>query len=152
MAEVLGAVASGVALAGVTGRLVTSTMKLKQFMDAVRDVPETLRLNLEYLETLAPTLEEMRRLSMDINDQYSGMMLGGAQRGLTLATSQCEKACIQLERLVEDAREKLENSKGIRKTARQVRIVFRKEVMAEYERRLDAAVRVMILAQSTFTM
>ena len=73
MAEVFGLIASGVSIGALAGQIASSVVKLKSYLDRIRDVPEDISI-------LINEIEDLHFLLSDIEDDqycnpYSAILL-----------------------------------------------------------------------------
>lgn len=146
MAEILGLASSIITIVGVAGKLGTSTVRLKRLWDEVQDVPESIRRCIDHLELLAPAIEEM-----DNEFEQTRHMVqndSAAKRSLEYS----RKAVETLETLVRDMESQITGTRKRKKFVAQFKVMIKKEVMEEHQRRLDSALQLVSLSQQTYLM
>ncbi|KAI6754101.1 hypothetical protein HG530_013277 [Fusarium avenaceum] len=144
MAEILGLASSIITIVGVAGKLGTSTVRLKRLWDEVQDVPESIRRCIDHLELLAPAIEEM-----DNEFEQTRHMVqndSAAKRSLEYS----RKAVETLETLVRDMESQITGTRKRKKFVAQFKVMIKKEVMEEHQRRLDSALQLVSLSQQTY--
>ncbi|OIW26931.1 hypothetical protein CONLIGDRAFT_492708 [Coniochaeta ligniaria NRRL 30616] len=147
MAEVIGVAASGIALAGVAGKIMTTSLAIKRLLDDVAELPETFTLLLDHIEVLTPVLVQASSDATGISTTPSAL-----DRALGAAAAQCSKALDQLKSLASDLSEQIEQSRGFRRRLVAVKIALRKDVIVKHEKRLHNAVKVLSIAQQTYIL
>ena len=98
MAEVLGAVASGISIGTLAAQVVNSVTKLKSYWDEIKEAPEDIQLLMEQIEDLQFILTEMEE------DQHRNPMSGTILNSATIARclNRCKKGADALEDLADD--------------------------------------------------
>ncbi len=149
MSEVLGVLASGVALAQLAGAVISNGMKLKQLFNEVKEVPETISYLLEQIDILDPML-------WAIDDDRARQLLPD-----TISTSEvfvqksvqiCQKVLHQLTQLLEDLTAQIQSSRMLYRSIGKVKVLLKKEVLVRYEKRLDMALRLLSSSQQMYMM
>lgn len=146
MAEILGLASSIITIVGVAGKLGTSTVRLKRLWDEVQDVPESIRRCIDHLELLAPAIEDM-----DNEFQQTRHMVqndNAAKRSLEYS----RKAVETLETLVRDMESQITATRKRSRFVAQFKVMIKKEVIEEHQRRLDLALQLVSLSQQTYLM
>lgn len=155
MAEVLGIVASGLSVAQIAGSILTTGFKVKTLLREVKDAPHGMRDMLDHIELLTPILCEATT-----NDEESA----GTNPPLLPATSHlrqalhnsltaCQAAGEQLEILAGALKSQIDAARGgVRRKRAMVKVVLKKGTLAQYEVRLQRAIQLLTLAQSTYVM
>lgn len=151
MAEILGLVASGLSIAQIAGSIVKTSVKVKALLDEVKDAPETLRDMLEYIDLLTPILCEAT--VGGANGASTIPPVSPASSHLQHALTACQKAGEQLEILAGDLMSQIDAARGRVKRKRAiVKVVLKKGTLAQHEKRLERAIRLLQVAQGTYTM
>lgn len=148
MAEAIGVAASGIALAEVAGKIVTTSLAIKRLIDDVKELPETFRLLLDQIDVLTPVLVEAS------SDTATGSAAAPSpmDRALDAAAAQCSKALDQLKSLASELSDQIEKSRGFRRKVIAVKIALHKDAVAKHEKRLDKAVQLLLIAQQTYIL
>ncbi|KAJ2907121.1 uncharacterized protein MKZ38_007636 [Zalerion maritima] len=134
MAEVLGAVASGVAVADLAGKLIYGLMTLKGLWDQVKDVPNTVECLMAEIEILLPLVQR------------------NSFEGCEVAKSYALNAIGQLVTLVSDLSNDIGSARGFRKHLAKVHVALKADVISRYEKRLQSAVRLLMMAQQCYAI
>lgn len=147
MAEVIGVAASGIALAEVAGKIVTTSLAIKRLVDDVKELPETFGLLLDQVDVLTPVLVEA---SSDATG--SAAAPSPMDRALDAAAAQCSKALDQLKSLASELSDQIEKSRGFRRKVIAVKVALQKDAVGKHEKRLDKAVQLLLIAQQTYIL
>ncbi|KAH8781190.1 hypothetical protein F5883DRAFT_169007 [Diaporthe sp. PMI_573] len=150
MAEVLGAVASGLALAEVGLKVGGTVWKLKMLWQQVHEVPQTIRDLMRQIEIMDPILSD-HETYLDV--QGAGFLEHlPTHHGSTVTPSAeyCREALNNLRRLVEDLNGAIESEKRSRRTFARMRVVLKKDTIKGFQDRLAMAIELLQLAQVTY--
>ena len=126
MAEMFGAVASGVGIASFAVQIVDSGMKLNELWNAIKDAPEEIKWLKEDIDSINTILQEL-----------------DAQQALTTctpsATKVCYAACRRTAETLENVVTELENTISRKKRRGSLKVVLKKEILASHKTRLSEA-------------
>ncbi|KAL2284391.1 hypothetical protein FJTKL_09086 [Diaporthe vaccinii] len=150
MAEILGAVASGLAVAEVGLKVGGTVSKLKKLWQEVHDVPATIQYLMRQIEMMDPILSD-HETNLDIQTTALPRQLltcNGAPA--TQSTTYCREALNDLQRLAEDLDVALESEKRSRRTFARTRVVLKKETIKEFQYRLERAIRLLQWTQVNY--
>ncbi|KAF2995138.1 hypothetical protein E8E14_002707 [Neopestalotiopsis sp. 37M] len=139
MAEVLGAVASGIALAEIA-------LKLKSLLGEISDAPVTLESLVNQVEIYAGILN-----GLDFDDVLDTGISPSLRSSLHAAALQCHNAVNQLSLVVTDLSALSKASSRRRKIAA-IRFVLQKDLIFQLEHRLQTAVQCLSLAQQLYML
>lgn len=150
MAEILGAVASGLAVAEVGLKVGGTVWKLKKLWQEVHEVPATIRDLMSQIEMMEPILADYEA-SLGIQgialparlSAYSGAPT-------TQSAAHCREALNDLQRLVEDLDVAVDSEKRSRRTFARMRVVLKKHTIKGFQDRLERATRLLQLAQVSY--
>lgn len=145
MAEVVGLVASSLTLLEVANKVTSGLFQLKRLWDEVKDVPETIREILTRLDVLLPVVIEIDK------DFQKGAAISGNSAAV-LSLSYCRNAINELTSVIDDLSRNIESVKGFRRNAARVKVVLKKDALSKYERKLEWAIQLLLLAQQLHTM
>ncbi|KAK4249392.1 hypothetical protein C7999DRAFT_12780 [Corynascus novoguineensis] len=154
MAEVLGVVASGIAVVQAAQSLGKLVVSLSRLWGEVRDVPETIRQILEDLEIAGDLIgvvesefdEELAaglQAPVDLSSGGSSVPLTKLQR---LTVERCREAHKQLGEIIEDLRADIASSRRRKRLASKAKVVLKKDALNLYERRLHKTLRFLEVA------
>ncbi|KAK3393463.1 hypothetical protein B0H63DRAFT_458270 [Podospora didyma] len=147
MAEVLGLVASGIAVslaADTVGGVVTSLRKL---WCEVKDVPETIKDMMENLEGLGLIVTGMEN-ELGISSSHPNSAVSNMQ---SHAIHRCRKAHKDLSGLAQDLSSDIMSSQRRKKLVARTSVVLKKDTLTKYERRLQQDVQLLSLALQIHT-
>lgn len=148
MAEVLGAIASGIAIGQVAATTGIAVLRLKQLLDQVRDVPRSVSDLMEQIECLDPALWEL--------EQSIGQDEIPSQLWETPAAAKsamyCRKALRELMDLTDELSAQINSTKRVQRNIARFKAVLKRGAMSDLERRLETAVRMLQCAQQGYTM
>lgn len=147
MAEVLGLVASGVSIGALAGQIASNIVKLKSYLDQIRDAPEDVAI-------LIHEIEDVHSLLSDIEDDqsrnpYLTMLLDNNSASRCLEF--CKRGVERLQILVDDIAVDFEHLKPIKKTWKAAKIVWKRDRVEKYRADLASAVRLITLSQQIYT-
>ncbi len=147
MAEVIGVMASGIAIAQLAGSIASSIIKLKGFWSQMDGAPAEINHLLRQLESFNLILQQMQhdQLEQGIPDLSARNLC--VRRSLEL----CEECATELSTLVNYLDAKLRGKKGIRKKIGSANVVLNKEDIRSLERRLNSAAQMLLLSYQFHT-
>ncbi len=148
MAEVLGVVASGIAVAQVATTLGSAVVRLKALWEEVREVPERIADLMEQIDCLDPALWEAERLLSE-NELPAELWTDISARR---SAEYCRKALRKLTALIDDLSAKIHSPKSPTRKIGRFRAVLKKDTLNILESRLESAVRLLQLAQQGYIM
>lgn len=131
MAELVGVLSSGIAIAGFAGQLVKQAIALRRLWNEIHDAPEDVFNLIDQLEWLQPMITSMEQSL----DDGSPKAPDGAEQCLT----QCGKALTNLQKLATDLSQTLTSNKRIKKALAKIKVVVKKEQILKYQSRLENA-------------
>ena len=129
MAEILGAVTSGVTIGALAGQIASSVKKMKSFLDEVKDAPENIRILLE-------DIEHLQLLLADIEDDYarnpySELLIQNNSASPCL--NHCKRGVEKLTRLVEEIDIELQDKGRAKRRLAGVKVVWRRDRVEKYK-------------------
>lgn len=148
MAEVVGLVglvASSLTLLEVADKVTSGLFRLKRLWNEVKDVPEAIGDILTRLNVLIPVVVE---IDEDIKE---GSALSG-NSAATLSLSYCQNAIDELTFVIDDLSHNIESVRGFRRNAARLKVVLKNETVSKYEKKLEWAIQLLLLAQQLHTM
>ncbi|KAF7534522.1 hypothetical protein G7054_g6188 [Neopestalotiopsis clavispora] len=147
MAEILGAVASGLSIAKAAGEILSTGLKLKLLLQEIRDAPENLQFLLGQVEVLAAALCD---LNLDeVPEAGISATLCGSLRA---ATFQCRNSAEHLSCTISELSGQLETHRGFRRKVVAAKLVFKKGSLAKLEHRLYTTVQCLTSIQQLYIM
>lgn len=146
MAEVLGVVASGIALGQLADQIIQSIRRLNEFWQSVKDAPRDLKNTFEELEILGETLLELQN---GLGPGNKGIELQGAAASRCL--QYCSEIANELKNTVLELQQGLHGKRAGRHWAA-IKVAFRKGALLELQKRLDRAKSMLMLAINCYSL
>ncbi|XDG07273.1 hypothetical protein ABKA04_006888 [Annulohypoxylon sp. FPYF3050] len=146
MAEVLGVIASGIAIAQVAGTAAGAVVKLKKLWDEVKNVPERISDLMEQIDCLDPILWEaeqqvlQNRLPPQLWDDTVAIR----------STKYCRKALQKLTHVAKDLASQIDSKRRVERGISRTKVLLKKDRLRDLEQRLESAVRMLQLAQQGY--
>lgn len=150
MAEILGAVASGLAVAEVGLKVGGTVWKLKRLWQEVHEVPETIAYLMKEIEIIEPVLSEFEG---NFNAQIIAFPTeSSAYNGAptALSSAYCREALNDLRSLVEDLDRAVTSEKKRKRTVARIRVVLKEDTIKKFQGRLERATRLLQSAQVNY--
>lgn len=147
MAEVLGVVASGIAVAQLAGQIAGSIVKLKDFWSQVKEAPAEINYLLRELESLNLMLQQMQ----DDRSQQSLLPLSTHNICVQKSLELCKDCAREMCDLVNDLASKVQSKKEWGKKVGSAKIVLKKEDIKNLKRRLKSSIRLLSLSYQYHT-
>lgn len=145
MAEVLGIIASGMAVGQLAVSITSSIIKLKEYWDQVKDAPgEILQLLLE-IDSLNLILSHIEQ------DRNRAGILTSQNVCLGQSLNLCKQGTEELSVLVSELAEKIDGKKGWRRKAGASRVVLKRGEIKRVKRRMKTAIRLLSLSYQCHT-
>ncbi len=138
MAEVLGVVASSIAVAQAAQSLGKATVSLSKLWREVKDVPATIQDIVEELEVAGKVVGA---IETELGTPESSSPTTPLTSLQCLAIERCRQAHKDLSGLVDDLRADIASSRKRKKLLASVKVVLKKDTLDAYERRLQRALR-----------
>ncbi|KAF3019033.1 hypothetical protein E8E14_013459 [Neopestalotiopsis sp. 37M] len=148
MAEVLGGVASGIAVVDATFKIGSGIIKLKRLWDEVKDVPDTIKSLMQRLELLAVVMGEME--AMHQSNTGDATLRPFNSQGMQLSMMRCREAMDTLEDLVTKLTKHVDSQKRLRRAKAKLKVALGKDDLNQCQGRLSDVVQLLQLAQSCY--
>ena len=148
MAETIGVLASGIAVAQLAGEVGSAIVRLKGLWDEIADAPEKIRELIQDLQILDPLLWEIQ-IQFNMNNPPIQDWDDSSAR---LSMVYCQQALQALSDHVNDLNDEIATSKGIRRKMVAAKLVLRKDVLRKLETKLQSAIRLLQMAMHCRTM
>ncbi|KAI0137028.1 hypothetical protein BJ170DRAFT_40313 [Xylariales sp. AK1849] len=149
MAEVIGVVASGIAVVQLAAGVSQALVKLKSLWDEIKDVPEGIEYLMEEIEVLQLALGD---IETDVHRQetiaHSGS--GPPFPSIQPILRYCQSAEHSLSELVYALNTQIKSSRTLQRGIGKVRVVLKKDILQGYERRLQRAISLLTLANQEY--
>jgi len=149
MAEVLGLIASSVAVTQLASAILTSGIKIKQLLDDVKDVPENLIHLMDHIDTFALVLLAAKD---EHGEATSHNIVSCSDTSVQKSLQICQKALDHLTGLSKDLEGKIRSSHTLKRRVAKVKVVLRKDFIVKCERRLDTSLQLLSLSQQIYMM
>jgi hypothetical protein len=142
MAEVLGILASSIAVGQLTEQIVRGTRNLHDFWRSVKDAPKDIELLLEELKILGGTLTE---LQSDSGSQDGSELRGSA---VTNCLQYCKRTSDEFETVILGLKHNMDDKK-VKWGA--VKAAFQKGKLQDFQQRLEKAKSMLTLAINCYS-
>ena len=141
MAEIIGVVASGIAVGQLVGQVGNSLMKIRDFWERMGDAPGDLKTSLLEIEALYLVLT-----SISEEQQNSISSPGRAQdRSMERTVTLCHDAMDELTKLVRELDLTLKGSSRLKRKIATVRATLKKSQIERFKARLNSAILLLSL-------
>lgn len=150
MAEILGTVASGLAVAEVGLKVGGTVWKLKKLWQEVHQVPATIQDLMRQIEMMDPILSDYETI-LGIGSTAIPIQPpthNGAPA--TQSAAYCREALNDLRRLVEDLDVAVESERRSRRTVARMKAVLKKDTVKGFQDRLEKAMRLLQWSQMNY--
>lgn len=150
MAEILGAVASGLAVAEVGLKVGGTVWKLRRLWQQVHEVPETIQDLMRQIEMMDPILSD-HEANLGIQSTTLPRQLPAYSAAPAIQSAvYCREALSNLRRLVDDLDGAVESEKRSRRTVARMRVVLKKDTIKGFQDRLERAMRLLQWSQVNY--
>jgi hypothetical protein len=137
MAEVLGVVASGIAVGQLATSIASGVTKLRKLWNEVQSAPQRIAFLVDELEMLSEVLADTEQAFIG---DFAAYPVG---RRIIQC---CEKAISDLMNLLDDLPTKIATAKRLNRGKAKLKVVLKKDDIELYEKRLDSMIRLLGLA------
>jgi hypothetical protein len=141
MAELFGAVASGLGVASLGIQIGQSILKLKEFVEKVKEAPETIQYLIAELEILNSILRELKKSDEEAKE------LGVD----SLALRQCQDLCCRGSSELKDVLEEVQRKIGSRPTIGSLKAVLKMSSVEKLRDRVREARSLLMFAHLNFS-
>ncbi len=149
MAEIVGLVASSLALAEVAIKVGGTVTKLKRLWDEIQDVPQTIVDHMKQIEIADSIIWEMENEMKEHAKMNPTVTQDIVMRN---SIELCRQALQSLVDLVDDLRAQINAQKKMKKRIAKVKVCLKKELLVEHERRLQNAFSLLYAARQSYMM
>lgn len=150
MAEILGAVASGLAVAEVGLKAGGTVWKLKKLWQEVHDVPTTIQDLMRQIEIMDPILSDHETALGNQSIALLTQIPSHSGAPATQSAAYCRDALNDLQGLVEDLDVAIKSGKRGRRAVARMRVMLKKDIIKGFEDRLERAIRLLQWTQVTY--
>ena len=148
MAEVLGIVASIASFSQIAGQIASSVVRLKSYLDQVKDAPEDIRTLVDEIEDLRILLSEVEEDR--VRNPCSAMLLDTNSASRCLDS--CKRGAERLRRVVDEMAVDFQGSKPIKRKWAAAKIIWKRDRAEKYRTGLANAVRLLTLSLNVRTL
>lgn len=148
MAEVLGVVASGIAVVDAAGQVGSGIIKLRRLWNEVNNVPDTIKSLMQQLELLAVIMGEME--VMHQSNTRDATLRPFSSQGMELSMMRCREAMETLEDLVTKLTKHVDSQKRLKRAKAKLKVALGKDDLNQCQGRLSDVVQLLQLAQSCY--
>jgi hypothetical protein len=141
MAELFGTVASGLGVASLGIQIGQSILKLKEFVDKVKEAPETIQYLIAELEILNSILRELKKSDEEAKE------LGVDSLALQQCQDLCHRGSTELKDVLEDVQRKI----GSRPTIGSLKAVLKVSSVEKLRGRVGEARSLLMFAHMNFS-
>jgi len=146
MAEVLGVVASGIAVTQLASQVTSNIIKLKNYWGQIKDAPADINYLLREVDALDHVLSH-------IQQDQAGMGSNSVSHipHLKQSLALCREGADELGTLVSELAMKVDGKHGLRKKVQSAKVVLKKDELKRLKARLKSAVRLLSLSYQCYT-
>lgn len=141
MAEMLGIVASGMGIASLAIQIGDNVIKLRDFLNAVKEAPEEVKYLIEEIETLSLVLSE---IGTDRNEDATGQIE-------SVASKKCLDLCRRGAEVLSTVVREAEQEVSKRRRVGSVKMVLKKGVLDKLRDRLRTVQFMLMLSNQTYS-
>jgi hypothetical protein len=146
MAEALGVVASGIAVAQLATQVASSIIKLKNYCEHIKDVPSEIG-HLREIDSLNLILCHIQ----DDQARQSDPASIGNSVYLKQSLELCQQGSTELGILVNELAAKIDGKHGLKKKFGSAKVVLKNEEIKKLKRRMKSAIRLLSLSYQCHT-
>ena len=146
MAELVGLIASGVSLGALAGQIASSLVKLKSYLDQVRDAPEDIHILLDEIEDLHFLLSDIE--DDQSRNSHSAMLLDNSS--VSRCLDHCRRGAERLRRVVDDMAVDFECHIPMKRRWTAAKIIWKRDRVEKYKAELASAVRLLALSHQIY--
>ncbi|TVY81211.1 hypothetical protein LSUE1_G006273 [Lachnellula suecica] len=148
MAEVLGGVASGIAVTQLATQITSSIIKLKNYWAQIKDVPTEIIFLLREIDSLNLILCHIQQ--EDRTTQW-GQYSTGDNLCLEQSLDLCQQGSAELQNLVDEFASKIEKKHGVKRKFASAKIALKSDETKRLKRRMKSAIRLLSLSYQCHT-
>ncbi|KAI4595135.1 hypothetical protein KJ359_007110 [Pestalotiopsis sp. 9143b] len=147
MAEVLGVVASGIAVVDAAGLIGSGIIKLRRLWNEIKDVPETINSLMQQLELLAVVIGEMETIQ---HSTAGDAMRPFNSQGMKLSMMRCREALDTMDNLVSKLAMHVDSEKRSKRARARLKVALSKDNLVRCHDRLKDTVQLLQFAQGCY--
>jgi hypothetical protein len=146
MAEVLGVVASGIAVTQLASQVASNIVKLKNYWGQIKDAPAEIEYLLREIDALNHVLSHIQQ------DQVGmGSSSVNNTPHLEQSLELCQQGAEELGALVFELAKKVDGKHGLKQKLGSAKVVLKKDELKRLKSRLKSAVRLLSLSYQCHT-
>lgn len=145
MAEIVGLVASSIALAQVVGKIGGGVLKLKRMWDEVKDVPEAIQDLFKRLELILPMVARIAR------DIETGATLFEDMEAVESCILSCQQVISDEATMMNDLIVQIDATKRARRVRDFVRVALKRDVLERHEKKLEVMIQILLPVHSEYS-
>lgn len=152
MAELLGTIASGIAVGEVALKVGGTLFKLHELWKEVQKVPDTIQELLQEIEAYGPLLDGVESgFEMSETLQIGNHSLGTFNTAHSRAAAAlCREPLQKLRQLVEDLSNEISSTRRLRRNISRAKVLLKKDDVKKFQERLQRTVSLLNLAQQSY--
>jgi len=147
MAEILGAVASGIAITQLAASITRSIIMIKESWSQVQDAPVEINNLIRQIDSLNLILQHIE----DDQSREDMPQLSSANLCVRQSLELCQEGAAELAGLANDLAQKIQGKNGWRKQLGSARIVLKKEDVKKLKSRMKNAIQLLSLSYQVHT-
>jgi hypothetical protein len=147
MAEIFGAVASGIAIGQLAASIAKSIIAIKEGWSQVQDAPAEINNLIRQIDSLNLILQHIE----DDQSREDIPQLSSANLCVRQSLKLCEEGAAELVALANDLARKIQGKNGWRKKLGSAKIVLRKEDIKKLKSRMKNAIQLLSLSYQLHT-
>ena len=147
MAEIFGLVAGGVSIGALAGQIASSVVKLKSYLDQVRDLPEDIALLVDEIDDLYSLLSDIE--ADQCRNPYSAILFDNNSSSRCL--DHCKRGADRLRRVVDNIAVEFGSIKPIKRRWKAAKIIWKRDRVEKYRAELASTVRLLTLSHQVYT-
>lgn len=150
MAEALGIAASSIAIAQISSQVGGAILKLRGLLNEVKDVPDDIDFLMKLLECLEPMVWQTERCFYDTETALPPTVWD--DQAAKHSTRLCGVVLKELTTMVHELSLQINHPKKVNRKIAAVKVVLKKDVIEKLEKRLEAVIDILKVAQGNYTM
>ncbi|OTA61587.1 hypothetical protein K449DRAFT_422966 [Hypoxylon sp. EC38] len=145
MAELIGVVASAIAVVQLSATTARAISRLQGLHDEIQNVPSAIQDLIQQVKILEPFVKEMDQ----VNDADPILLNDVTIREVI---RYCRLSLQELTRAVDDLYEQINTHKRVKRTVARYKVVLKKQILLDFEKRLQKVVTMLNIAHGSYTI
>lgn len=152
MAELLGTIASGIAVGEIALKVGGTLFKLHELWKEVQKVPDAIQELLQEIEVYGPLLDGVESgFDMSETLQTGNYSLETSNRAHgRAAAALCREPLQKLRQLVEDLSNEISSARRLKRNISKVKVLLKKDDVKKFQDRLQKSLSLLNLAQQSY--